>query len=80
VAGGRGVTTYLLTMGWVNRRSFDVALLLMPIYLLLISLVIVPLGPITYVRMAWADRKVGVIRRSELSQRTVVDAGLARPL
>lgn len=74
------VTTYLLTMGWVNRRSFDRALLLMPIYLLLISLVIVPLGPITYVRMAWADRKVGVIRRSELSQRTVVDAGLARPL
>ena len=57
------VATYLLTMAWVNRRDFDVALLLMPLYLLFISLVVVPLGVYTYVKMAWADRKVGLIRR-----------------
>ncbi|MFN8020230.1 MAG: glycosyltransferase family 2 protein [Acidimicrobiales bacterium] len=75
------VTTYLVTMAWVNRRSFDRALLVMPLYLLFISLVIVPLGPITYARMAWADRKMGVIRRQELRQRPFVpDAGLVRPL
>ncbi len=57
------VATYLVTMAWVNRRSFDLALLVMPLYLLFISLVIVPLGLYTYVKMAWADRKVGLIRR-----------------
>ncbi len=58
------VSTYLVTMAWVNRRSFDSALLVMPLYLLFISLVVVPLGPYTYVKMAWADRKVGLISRS----------------
>ena len=58
-----------------NRRSFDVALALMPIYLLFISLVVVPAGVYTYVKMAWADRKVGVIRRARPSR----GAGGAQP-
>jgi hypothetical protein len=58
------VATYLVTMAWVNRRNFDSVLLVMPLYLLFISLVIVPLGLYTYVKMAWADRKVGLIRRN----------------
>jgi hypothetical protein len=55
--------TYLITFTWVNRRSLDASLVLMPFYLAFVSLVIVPLGVHTYVKMAWADRKVGVIRR-----------------
>jgi cellulose synthase/poly-beta-1,6-N-acetylglucosamine synthase-like glycosyltransferase len=55
--------TYLVTFAWVNRRSFDLALALMPFYLAFVSLIVVPLGVHTYVKMAWADRKVGVIRR-----------------
>ena len=90
------VGTYLITFAWVNRRSFDAALMVMPLYLLFISLVIVPLGVHTYVKMAWADRKVGVIRRTrgtdepespfdpELEQQYRARAGLAskhlRPL
>ena len=58
------VGTYLVTMAWVNRRSFDRALLVMPLYLLFISLVVVPLGVYTYVKMARSDRKVGLIRRN----------------
>ena len=69
------IVTYLSTMAWVNRRSFDVALALMPIYLLFISLVVVPAGVYTYVKMAWADRKVGVIRRARPSR----GAGGAQP-
>ncbi|MFN6120047.1 MAG: hypothetical protein ACK5CE_10530 [Actinomycetes bacterium] len=58
------VTVYLVTMGWVNRRSFDSVLLVMPLYLLFISLVIVLLGVWTYARMAGADRELGLSRRS----------------
>jgi len=67
------VATYLLTMAYVNRRSFDLALALMPLYLLFISLVVVPLGLFTYVKMAWADGKVGLIRRDRA--RALMPAG-----
>jgi len=40
---------------------------------LFISLVVVPLGLFTYVKMAWADGKVGLIRRDRA--RTLMPAG-----
>lgn len=63
------VTTYLVVMGIVNWPHRDRALLVMPLYLLFISLVIVPLGLVTYVRMVWKDHKVGVIHRELRSER-----------
>lgn len=84
--------TYIGTFTWVNRRNIDLALVLMPFYIMFVSLVVVPLGVHTYVKMAWADRKIGVIRRSrdddgldpELEAQYRARAGLAgkvlRPL
>lgn len=57
------IATYLVVMTIMNWRYRDVSLFLMPLYLLFISLIIVPLGIGTYAKMAWADRKLGVIRR-----------------
>jgi hypothetical protein len=53
---------YLTAMVYVNWRERDLALLLVPIYGLLIVFFICPFGIIWYARMAWADRNLGVIR------------------
>ena len=68
------VATYLLVMGVVNWPHRDRALLVMPLYLLMISLVVVPLGLVTYLKMVRADRKVGVIHRH---QRRAPDVNVA---
>ncbi len=58
------LTTYLLIVAVVNFRDRDPALLVMPLYLMIINMIIVPMGLWTYVRMAWADRNIGVIQSS----------------
>lgn len=72
------VATYLIVMGMLNWRFRDRALLVMPVYLLFISLIVVPLGVLTYVRMARSDHKVGVIRRGH-DHRTVQQRRRMRP-
>ena len=67
------IGTYLLVMTIMNWRYRDASLLVMPLYLLLISLVVVPLGIVTYTKMAWADRKVGVIRRGRHHRRPGIE-------
>jgi hypothetical protein len=59
------VATYLLVMGVVNWPHRDRALLVMPFYLLLISLVIVPMGVVMYLKMVRSDHKVGMINPGE---------------
>jgi hypothetical protein len=44
------------------RDQWDFALLLMPLYASVTSLILIPLGVIWYVRMAWQDRNPGFIR------------------
>lgn len=49
----------LIVLNWADR---DWALLVLPFYALFTSLILVPLGIVWYVRMATADRNLGLIR------------------
>jgi cellulose synthase/poly-beta-1,6-N-acetylglucosamine synthase-like glycosyltransferase len=58
------VAIYLALALYLHPDGRDRYLLLLPFYAAFTSLVITPLGLIWYVKMAWADRNVGLIRRS----------------
>lgn len=53
---------YLLVCALVYRGSWDVALLAMPLYAGLTSLILVPLGFLWYLKMVRDDRNFGLIR------------------
>jgi len=74
------VATYLLVMGIVNWPHRDRALLAMPFYLLLISLVIVPAGLVMYLKMVRADHKIGMIHRGETRRPRRRGAAVPLPL
>ncbi len=63
------IGVYWATLVVLNRRFLDRALLVYPLYGLVTSLVLVPCGVVSYARMAWSSRNVGLIstrvRRAE---------------
>ncbi|GAB1646191.1 glycosyltransferase family 2 protein [Krasilnikovia sp. MM14-A1259] len=67
------VTTYA---HWRQRTRW---LALMPLYTLVTSLVLTPLGVLWYIRMAWADRNAGLIRAQPRRRRIPAEQGTFRP-
>ena len=58
------IALYVLLCFGLYRGRWDVALFTMPLFSLVTSLVLVPLGLFWYVKMAWADKNPGFIRPS----------------
>ena len=60
---------YYVAVCWVHWAHRSWWLLLMPLYSLLYSVVIVPLGIITYLTMSIPERNFGIIRPNHVQQR-----------
>ncbi len=55
---------YIACCFGLYRGHWDLALFLMPLYSVVTSIVLIPLGLVWYLKMAWADRNAGLIRPS----------------
>ena len=52
---------YLAVVVFIHRRNFDWYVLLMPFYTLISNMILIPLGVVSYLEMAFKHRNVGLI-------------------
>lgn len=73
---GLVIVFYLLLTGYLHWADRDYALLLMPLYAGFISVVLVPLGAISYISMARRGRNAGFIRLNRTPPPELIPADL----
>ena len=58
---------YLAVVVFIHRRNFDWYVLLMPFYTLISNMILIPLGVVSYLEMAFKHRNVGLIRLNRIN-------------